>query len=269
MELVEAGPARLAVKRWGAGQPVVCLHAIGHGADDFAPFAARVGEGFEVVAIDWPGQGDSPHDGGPVTAAHYADLVEAALPQLCKGPAIFIGNSIGGAAAITLAARRPEAVRALVICNSGGLAPVGMVEKWAIGALAAFFQAGARGAGWFKPAFAAYYRLVLPRAPERRRQIVASAYDIAPLLAEAWAGFAKPEADLRTLAPQIAAPTLFAWAKGDRIIPWAKSRAAAERFPHHKARFFRGGHSAFLEDADAFAEAFREGVQTLETLMAA
>ncbi|HEX6865653.1 MAG TPA: alpha/beta fold hydrolase, partial [Caulobacteraceae bacterium] len=152
-EVIESGGARLAVKRWGAGQPVVCLHAIGHGADDFAPFADRVGPGFEVIAIDWPGQGASPLDGGPVTAAHYADLLEAALPKLCKGPAILIGNSIGGAAAITLAARRPEAVKGLVICNSGGLAPVGPVERRAIALLTAFFRAGERGAGWFKPAF--------------------------------------------------------------------------------------------------------------------
>lgn len=267
-EFVEAGGARLAVKRWGAGQPVVCLHAIGHGADDFEPFAGRVGPGFEVIALDWPGQGGSPFDGGPVTAAHYADLLEAALPKLCNGPVVLIGNSIGGAAAITLAARRPDAVKALVICNSGGLAPVGPVERTAIGALAAFFRAGARGASWFKPAFAAYYGMVLPRAPERRRQIVASAYDVAPLLAEAWASFAQPEADLRALAERIAAPTLFAWTKGDQLIPWSKSRAAAERFPHHKVRFFRGGHAAFLEDPDAFAEAFREGAQTLEKMAA-
>lgn len=268
-EVVDAGGAQLAVTRWGGGQPVVGLHAIGHSAADFAPFAQRIGPGFEVVAPDWPGQGDSPLDGGPVTAAHYADLLEAALPKLCKGPAILIGNSIGGAAAITLAARRPEAVKALVICNSGGLARVGPVERTAIGVLSSFFRAGARGAGWFKPAFAAYYGMVLPRAPERRQQIIAAAYDVAPLLAEAWAGFARPEADLRALASKIAAPTLFAWTKGDQLIPWSKSRTAAERFPHHRVRFFRGGHAAFLEDTDAFAEAFREGVQTLETTKAA
>jgi 4,5:9,10-diseco-3-hydroxy-5,9,17-trioxoandrosta-1(10),2-diene-4-oate hydrolase len=258
----------LAVKRWGKGDPVVCLHAIGHGAADFEAFAKRVGDGFEVIAIDWPGQGDSPADGGPVTPEHYADLLEAELPKLCKSAPIVIGNSLGGATAILLASRRPEAVRALVLCNSGGLAPVGPFEQRAIGAIAAFFRAGARRAWWFKTAFAAYYAMVLPRAPKRRREIVADAYRIAPILAEAWEGFRRPEADLRAFAPTIQTPALFAWAKSDRLIPWAKSRAAAEQFPRHAVRLFRGGHAAFLEDADAFAAAFREGVQKLDHTMA-
>lgn len=259
----------LDVRRWGSGAPVVCLHAIGHSTTDFEAFAARVGEGFEVIAVDWPGQGASPHDGGPVTADHYADLIEALLPKLTKQPAIVIGNSIGGAAAIVLAARRPDLVRALVLCNAGGLAPVGAMERRAIGALTSFFQAGARRAWWFKAAFAAYYAMVLPRAPKRRREIVDTAYEIAPLLAQAWASFAQPEADIRRLAEKVKAPTLFAWAKSDQIIPWAKSRAAAARFPHHQVRLFRGGHAAFLEDTDAFAEAFREGVAKLNAPMAA
>ncbi len=236
----------LNIRRWGSGQRVVCLHAVGHSGEDFAAFAARVGPGYEVVAPDFP------NDGGPVTPERYADLVE---PLLGEAP-ILIGNSLGGAAAILLAARRP--VKALVLCNSGGLAPVGPAERRAIAALVRFFDAGARRAWWFPAAFALYYRLVLPRADKRRREIVAGAYDIAPLLAKAWAGFARPEADLRGLT--VTAPTLFAWTTGDRIIPWSKSKAAAERYPNRKVRFFRGGHAAFLEDADAFAAAFREGV---------
>jgi pimeloyl-ACP methyl ester carboxylesterase len=263
---IEAAGSRLAVRRWGSGAPVICLHAIGHSGADFEAFAQRVGAAFEVIALDWPGQGDSPSDAGPVTPEHYADLVEAALPHLCRQPPIVIGNSIGGATAILLAARRPDALRALVLCNSGGLAPVGPTERQAIGLLTAFFRAGAQGAWWFKAAFAAYYRLILPLAPARRREIVASAYEVASVLAEAWAGFARPEADLRHLAPTITTPTLFAWARGDQIIPWSKSKAAAERFPHHEVRLLRGGHSAFLEDTDAFAAVFREGVLKLQPM---
>lgn len=267
VDYVEVVGARLAVRRWGAGAPVVCLHAIAHTGEDFAPFAARVGEGFEVIAIDWPGQGESPHDGGPVTADHYADLLEAVLPGLCGEPPILIGNSIGGAAAIVLAARRPEAVTALVLCDPGGLAELGPREKKAIGLLTRFFGAGARGAWWFRAAYGAYYRMVLPGAPARRREIVAMAYDVAPLLEQAWAGFAAPEADIRALAPRVTAPVLFAWSKGDQLIPFKKSEAAVRTFPRHTVRLFRGGHAAFLEDADAFAEAFREGVLRLQSAM--
>ena len=266
---IEAGGAKLAVRRWGSGQPVICLHAIGHDSTDFAPFAARVGEGFEVIALDWPGQGDSPRDTGPVTAAHYANLLEAAIPLLCKQPPIVLGNSIGGTAALIHAARRLESLRGLVLCDTGGLGPIGARERKAIGLLAAMFRAGSRRAWWYPAAFALYYGLVLPRAPERRRQIIASAYDIAPVLAEAWEGFAAPESDLRELAECIQTPTLFAWARGDQIIAWKASEPAARRFPRHAIRMFKGGHAPFLEDPDAFAQAFLDGVANLEKPMAA
>ena len=265
LAFIEAAGARLAVRRWGSGEPVVCLHAIAHSGEDFAPFAARVGEGFEVIALDWPGQGDSPPDSRPADAGRYADILDAALPKLCGRPPILIGNSIGGAAAIVFAARRPEAVRALVLCNAGGLAPVGPRERKAIALLVAFFRAGERRAWWFGAAFAAYYRLILPRAARRRRQIVAGAYEAAPVLVQAWESFARPDADLRPLGPTIQTPTLFAWAKGDKIIPWSKSKDGALGFPRHAVHLFRGGHAAFLEDADAFAAVFREGVLKLQS----
>src|SRR5262249_57743760 len=77
-----------------------------------------------------------------------------------------LGNAIGGAAAIRYAATHPERVTALVLENPGGLdAADDRVGRTAIAAMVAFFAAGARGAGWFPAAFAAYYRLVLQRAP--------------------------------------------------------------------------------------------------------
>lgn len=255
IETIEAAGATLSVRRWGRGTPVVCLHAVAHSGEDFAPLAARIGEAFEVIALDWPGQDDSPPDTQPATAARYAEILQAALPQLCDAPPILIGNSIGGAAAIIAAAKTP--VRGLVICNPGGLAPIGPRERRAIGALVGFFRAGARGAWWFGAAFGLYYRLILPRAAKRRREIVRGGHGAAPILAEAWSSFAAPEADIRALPPTITAPVLIAWAKGDKIVAWEASKPAALTFPNHTVRLFRGGHSAFLEDADAFAKAFR------------
>jgi pimeloyl-ACP methyl ester carboxylesterase len=50
-----------------------CLHAIGHSKEDYAAFAARTKH--RVVAIDWPGHGDVPHDGVPASAIHYESLL--------------------------------------------------------------------------------------------------------------------------------------------------------------------------------------------------
>jgi len=101
--------------------------------------------------------------------------------------------------------------------------------------------------------------MVLPEAAARpqRDRIVAAACETAPVLAEAWASFAEPQADLRALIPRVACPTLFAWASRDRIIPWSRSKAAAETFRDFRVEFFQAGHAAFLEAPDRFAAAFR------------
>lgn len=261
----------LATARCGAGPLVVCLHATGHGARDYEPFARELAGEFEVVAVDWPGQGRSSDDREAATAARYGDLLEALLEDLDRGPAILVGCSIGGAAALRVAAARPDLVRGLVLCNSGGLAPLDAVSRFAIGRMVAFFEAGARGAGWFPRAFDWYYRLVLPEegARAQRDRIVAAARETAPVLAQAWRSFAAADADLRETARAVRCPTLLAWAKGDRILPWARSARGAEGIAHRRVELFRGGHAAFLEDAARFCAVFREFAASLPSEEAA
>lgn len=249
---------RLVLDDDGAGPPLVCLHAIGHDAADFGRVRARFRDRHRVVAVDWPGQGRSPRDAGRATAARYAALLAGLLDALGMGPSVLLGNSIGGAAAITYAARRPDRVRGLVLEDPGGLAPVDDRAAQAfLAGMARFFTAGARGARWFGPAFALYYRLVLQRsvAREARARIVARAYDVAPVLADAWRGFAEPASDLRPLVPRIACPVLVAWAARDRVIPLARCLSAVRAFPNARLVRFPAGHAAHLETPDAFEDA--------------
>lgn len=256
---IDAQGVRLAAMRRGKGVPVVCLHAIAHGARDFEAFAARVSDGFEVIALDWPGQGRSPWDGERPSAAHYESVLARALSALALDRPILVGNSIGGAAALRYAAGRPDAVRALVLCDSGGLGAVSPFVRFLIGRFVAFFRAGERGRRWFGPAFRFYYNGVLREraAAAQRERIIASGYEIAALLRQAWESFAEPDADISHLAPSVRCPVWFAWAKDDRIIPWSSAKAAAKRFRDFRVTLFRGGHAAFLEDPDHFAAEFR------------
>jgi pimeloyl-ACP methyl ester carboxylesterase len=54
--LISIDGVDLAVDDQGAGQPVICLHAIAHGSADFDVFAARAAGRYRVVRIDWPGR---------------------------------------------------------------------------------------------------------------------------------------------------------------------------------------------------------------------
>src|SRR5512140_2495550 len=95
----------------GAGLPIVCLHAVGHGAADFAPLRKRLRSRFRVVALDFPDHGGSGPDHEPVSASRYAQIVQAFLEARHIDGPILVGNSIGGAAAIELAARARGRVR--------------------------------------------------------------------------------------------------------------------------------------------------------------
>lgn len=245
---------RLAYDDAGSGPAVVCLHAIGHGASDFARLAERLRERHRVIALDWPGQGWSDPDREPPSSRRYAALLDGVMAALDPGPVVLVGNSIGGGVAIRHAAAHPRDVRGLVLANCSGLDAFDAVTRIACGMMARFFRAGARGAPWFRPAFAAYYRSVLPSAPaaEQRARIVASADEIVPVLAEAWAGFASPDADLRALAPAIACPVLFTWAVGDRFIQLRRNLPAIRTFPRARVVEFRAGHAPQLETPDAF-----------------
>ena len=62
VQILEACGLPLVVRRSGTGPVIVCLHATGHGARDFDRLARRLGGDFTFIALDWPGQGESPRE---------------------------------------------------------------------------------------------------------------------------------------------------------------------------------------------------------------
>jgi 4,5:9,10-diseco-3-hydroxy-5,9,17-trioxoandrosta-1(10),2-diene-4-oate hydrolase len=252
--LVEIDGVQLAVSRAGRGPALVCLHAVGHGGGDFAALAAALADRFEVIRVDWPGQGRSGPDRVPASAARYAALLGMLLERLGILDPILIGCSIGGAAAILHAAKHP--VRALVLCDSGGLVPINAMTRGFTGLLRRLFAGGVRGAWWYRPFFAWFCRTALPSpaAAVQRERIIAGGYETAPVLAQAWASFGRPDADIRAVAASLDVPVWVAWCRGDRIIPLSLCRKAIEAIPNATLTRFKGGHAAFLEQPEEFTE---------------
>jgi 4,5:9,10-diseco-3-hydroxy-5,9,17-trioxoandrosta-1(10),2-diene-4-oate hydrolase len=261
---------RIAYDDEGEGPPLVCTHAIGHGARDFETLRARLRHRYRVVAPDWPGHGSSGDDREPASAARYAGVLEGLVDALGLGDLVLLGNSIGGAAAIHFAARRLRQTRALVLVDPGGLDRVDLLARGVTRAMAAFFAAGARGARWFPRAFELYYRMVLPGLPARaqRERIVAAARESSPRLAEAWGSFGEPSADLRVLATRLACPVLVAWARSDRVVQLRRSRPAIARIPDARLELFPGGHAPFLECPDDFVPALERFLDRVWTAAA-
>jgi 4,5:9,10-diseco-3-hydroxy-5,9,17-trioxoandrosta-1(10),2-diene-4-oate hydrolase len=256
---------RLALDDDGAGDPVLCLHAVAHGAADFAGFRARHRDRFRVLALDWPGHGRSGDDRVAPSSARYGDLLARLLDAASLERVILVGNSIGGAAALRVAAARPDRVRGVVAANSAGLVAYGPPKRLVTRALATFFALGARDARWFPRAYAALYRSILsqPAAAAQRARIVAAGPEMAPLLARAWQSFGQPDDDLSALLPTVTCPVLVTWSVGDRLNPLAFNRAGIARLPHGRLETFPGGHAPFLECPDAFDAAFARFVRQL------
>lgn len=257
---LEINDVSLAVHRVGRGAPLVCCSAIGHDCHDFDELAARLSDRFELICIEWPGHGQSGDDRRPASPARYADLLVAALDQLQLPAPILLGNSIGGTASILYASRRP--VRALVLCDSGGLVEITPTVARVCRIHERFFAAGERGAFWFGPAFRAYYRLVLtqPAASAQRRRIAAGARQRARVFREAWASFGTASADVRHVAAALTVPIWVAWAETDRTIPLRYCLPAIRRLQHATVSTFKAGHTPFLEQPAAFVDAFLQFV---------
>jgi pimeloyl-ACP methyl ester carboxylesterase len=244
---------RLAVASAGSGPPIICLHAIGHGGRDFEAFAAGIRHGFQVVRIDWPGQGRSGADSEPPTPARYAQLLRGVVSTLGLDPPVIIGCSIGGAAAIHYAAKYPA--RAIVLANSGGLAELTAFNRKACLFISRIFAAGARRAWWFGALFALYYRSILPSraAWPQRRRIVRAGYETAQTMSQAFAKFAEPaEADQRQAAASLEIPVLVAWSMQDKINLFSAVLPALKQMKHVRIAQFKGGHAAFLEQPQRF-----------------
>jgi pimeloyl-ACP methyl ester carboxylesterase len=246
----------ISVEMAGDGPAVLCLHAVGHDGRDYEALVDRLGQSYRFVCVDWPGQGGSSGDHQPASAKRYAELAEGVMQRLDLQRPILIGNSIGGAAAIHIASRRP--VQALVLCDSGGLLAVTPAVTRFCGLFERFFRAGERGAWWYGPLFALYYRLVLPAKAARpqRARIVAGARRSAGPLRQAWASFAMPDADIRDIAATLDVPIWVAWARNDRTLPLSRCLPAIRRLKFYRLSTFPGGHCPFLEQPDAFAEEF-------------
>jgi pimeloyl-ACP methyl ester carboxylesterase len=253
------------------GKPtLLCLHAIGHGGGDYAALAGALPD-WRVIALDWPGHGRSGSDSQPVSAARYAALLRAFMEALGLERAVLLGNSIGGAAAIRVAAEDPGRVRALVLANPGGLDPgaSSFIGRLFIGRLVSRFEQGVRNEARYGPWFRDYYAdiLVTPAAAAQRERIIAAAWEHAPLLVEAWTSFMQPEASLERVIPQVTQPVLFTWADADRLVSWSRNEDAVRRFPNARVvHFSQSGHAPFLEEPEAFLRVLRDELTSLNAV---
>jgi pimeloyl-ACP methyl ester carboxylesterase len=255
MPTVPTRAGRLAFDELGAGPGLLLLPAGAHDRHDWDGVRPALAERFRTIALDWPGHGDSPMPAEPsrASAAGFADAVEDVVDALDLAPVALVGNSVGGFAAARLAIRRPEAVSALVLVDSGGFAGPTLRSR-------CFCAAMSRP--WFLraiyPWFATRYLHARDGAALRIREAAIDAArrpGTTEVLNGLWRSFSGPEHDLRASARRIIAPTLLVWGVHDPVVPPRIGRRAAATIPGAQLIVLDAGHVPFADRPEAFLAA--------------
>jgi pimeloyl-ACP methyl ester carboxylesterase len=98
---VKTKAGRISLVEAGVGDPVLCLHGLGGTKASFLPTLSALAESHRVIAMDFPGFGDSVKPiAAPYNAAYFARRAFEVLDRLGIDDAHLIGNSMGGRVAI-------------------------------------------------------------------------------------------------------------------------------------------------------------------------
>jgi len=120
-------PVKVAYTEWGdpANPTVVCVGGVANTAMRFNYLASDLESHFRVVCMDWVGRGRSGWmaDQRDYSLATYVEQVRQLIDHLGCGPVILLGSSMGGSAAIELAARHPKLVSRLILNDIGPFIP--------------------------------------------------------------------------------------------------------------------------------------------------
>lgn len=251
----------LAVEESGEGEPLVLIHGLATTRGIWMLVIPALSRTRRVITLDVPGFGGSDPVGPGFDLDAVADrIAEGLAAHGVTGPFDLVGHSLGAGIALTLAARRPDAIRALVLAAPGGLAayprPAVRVLSSAVNRLLAARRSMAplTDLAWGR-------RLLLLTA-------VADAAALPPtqarLLVEASAGARRSSealatiatADLRPLLELAPAPLGLIWGAQDRTVPTRIARAIRDTRPDAKLELIEGaGHVSMVERPEAFVAA--------------
>jgi len=221
-EFLELAGGRVHLLRGGAGEPVLFLHAAG-GAGAWLPFHAQLaGAGFEVIAPDHPGFGQS--DDFPEVEAiddlvyHYLDVLDG----LGLDRPHVVGASFGGWIAAEVAVHSPHLIGSLTLLSAAGLRlpdhPVADVFLMSPAKLAS--------ALFHDPLLVPPPAPPPPGAAPDLDAIIASYREATSLARFSWAPYLSDPKLERRLG-RITAPTLVVAPSDDRLVPVAHARRYA------------------------------------------
>lgn len=236
----------------GSGPPILLLHAALHDRTDYGPVSEPLPQGRRVLALDWPGHGESPLPPTPLSAAQFGDLLIEVADRLELTDVVIVGNSVGGYAACRLALERPDRVAGVVLINTGGFTPHSAFTR----VLCAVMGRPTVIKAVFPAFVRAYMRAKTPTDKAVVDRVVSRAKtdDGARTAAALWKSFSEPEHDLRARAAQIKVPVLITWGAKDITAPLRWGKAVQAAIPQSRFESLPTGHVVFSSEPVAWLE---------------
>lgn len=246
---VLASGVRLRVMEDGSGPPVLYLHGVYLNHVTWHPIADELGSRFHHVIPDLPGFGESEKP-PPARFAYDVDAFSGAIVDLYGalglGRATVIGHGLGGAIAITLAARHPELVSRLVLIDAAWheLGPSLATRVANVPLLGGLVVKQLLG----RTIFRAYFRstLLAPDAVLEDSRIDRY-YDLFNTPAARGSALAtlRATADTRTVTaftPRVETPTLVLWGRHDKVSPAAFGQRLGREIRGARFELVDSGH---------------------------
>ncbi|MFG3438965.1 alpha/beta fold hydrolase [Nonomuraea sp. NPDC047897] len=250
----------------GALEQAVFVHGLAGAATNWTDLMDHLKDDVTGHAIDLPGAGFSPAPAdGDYTVAGHARAVIGLMER--TGPAHLFGNSLGGAVAVRVAARRPDLVRSLTLVSPAlpdllpryGPARVAAAAMPRLGEWVADRLRLVPAEQRITASFAMVWADVNVVHPVRLRDAVEELRrrDDLPHATAAMIGsargivaeyFRRGEDNLWRQAAQVRAPTLIVHGRHDRLVRPAMAAKAARTFPRVRLVLLpRAGHVAMME----------------------
>lgn len=237
----------------GQGQPVVLLHgAASTGMGSWGAQLDELARHHTVLLPNLPGSGESPLPDGALRLEAIADQVVDTITKAGHAEFAVAGASLGAAVAISIAARHPKRIRALIPVVGYAYPRTTLrlnLETWM-----ALYARPDESLGCYLTAlsFSERYLSDLPYAALQQaiRQFSASptpgtAAQIALTL----------NVDLRRDLKDVEAPTLVVAADGDRFVAPEHSIDLAKEIPGAQFTSIAGGHAVMFEDPQSVTSA--------------
>jgi 3-oxoadipate enol-lactonase len=250
----------------GPGPVVVLLHGFPLSKAMWEEQLSGIGSIYRVIAPDLRGFGESSVPEGVYTMDAMADDVVELLETLeIMGPVVVGGLSMGGYVALSLVARYPTRVKALILMDTraGADTPEAAQGREATAKTVLAADSAAPVVEAMLPRI--FCKMTLEQRPERVEPMKAVMEQTAPQgIAGALRGMAS-RPDRRGDLRKIAVPTLVMVGEEDILTPPAESQAMAEAIPNARLEVIpQAGHMAPYENPAAANAAILRFLKGLE-----